>query len=121
MSLLEQVLHPTNLAQAQKRVIANKGGAGTDGMKVSELNAYMQTHRDFIVASIKAGTYQPSPVLGVEIDKQSGGKRLLGIPTVIDRTIQQAVQQVLSAMYDGGFSAHSYGLFTIIFKKIRCS
>lgn len=109
MSLLEQVLHPANLARAQERVIANKGVAGVDGMKVSELKAYMQIHRDFIMASIKAGTYQPSPVLGVEIDKQSGGKRLLGIPTVIDRTIQQAIQQVLSALYDGGFSASSYG------------
>ncbi len=95
MSLLRQVLHPVNLAKAQERVIGNKGGAGVDGMKVGELDAYMKIHRESIVESIENGTYQPSLVLGVEIDKLSGGKRLLGIPTVIDRTIQQAIQQVL--------------------------
>ncbi len=109
MSLLRQVLHPVNLAKAQKRVIGNKGGAGVDGMKVGELQAYMEIHRESIVESIENGTYQPSLVLGIEIDKLSGGKRLLGIPTVIDRTIQQAIQQVLSAMYDRNFSAYSYG------------
>jgi RNA-directed DNA polymerase len=109
MSLLQQVLHPVNLVNAQKRVIANKGGAGVDGMKVSELNAYMKIHRESIVASIEDGTYQPNLVLGIEIDKLSGGKRLLGIPTVVDRTIQQAIQQVLSPLYDCNFSAYSYG------------
>jgi len=109
MSLLNQVLHPVNLAKAQKRVIANKGGAGVDGMQVGELKAYMEIHRESLVESIENGTYQPSMVLGVEIDKLSGGKRLLGIPTVIDRTIQQAIQQILSAIYDHQFSAYSYG------------
>jgi len=109
MSLLEQVLNPRNMATAQKRVIANKGEAGVDGMKVGELNAFMAENRTFIIESIKNGTYQPQAVLGVEIDKASGGKRLLGIPTVVDRTIQQAIQQVLSGMYDVEFSAYSYG------------
>ena len=115
MGLLEQVLNPGNMASAQKRVIANKGEAGVDGMKVSGLNAYMAENRTFITESIENGTYQPQAVLGVEIDKASGGKRLLGIPTVIDRTIQQAIQQVLSPIYDAEFSAYSYGLFTILF------
>ena len=106
---MEQVLNPGNMASAQKRVIANKGEAGVDGMKVSELNAYMAENRTFITESIENGTYQPQAVLGVEIDKASGGKRLLGIPTVIDRTIQQAIQQVLSPIYDAEFSAYSYG------------
>ena len=107
MSLLEQVLTPRNMATAQKRVIANKGEAGVDGMKVGELNAFMAENRTFIIESIENGTYQPQAVLGVEIDKASGGKRLLGIPTVVERTIQQAIQQVLSGMYDVEFSAYS--------------
>lgn len=109
MNLLGQVLNPNNIAMAQKRVIANKGEAGVDGMKVSELNAYMAANRPAIIESIENGTYQPQAVLGVEIEKASGGKRLLGIPTVVDRTIQQAIQQVLSTMYDATFSAYSYG------------
>lgn len=109
MSLLKQVLNPGNMATAQKRVIANKGGAGVDGMKVSELAAYMAENRTLITEAIENGTYQPQAVRGVEIDKASGGKRMLGIPTVIDRTIQQAIQQVLSTIYDAEFSAYSYG------------
>jgi group II intron reverse transcriptase/maturase len=109
MNLLGQVLNPKNIAMAQKRVISNKGEAGVDGMKVSELNAYMAANRPAIIESIENGTYQPQAVLGVEIEKASGGKRLLGIPTVVDRTIQQAIQQVLSTMYDATFSAYSYG------------
>ena len=109
MSLLEQVLNPRNMATAQKRVIANKGEAGVDGMKVSELNAFMAENRNSIIESIENGTYQPQAVLGVEIEKASGGKRLLGIPTVVDRTIQQAIHQVLSGLYDVEFSAYSYG------------
>ena len=109
MSLLKQVLNPGNMATAQKRVIANKGGAGVDGMKVSELAAYMAENRTLITEAIENGTYRPQAVLGVEIDKASGGKRLLGIPTAVDRMIQQAIHQVLSVMYDVGFSAYSYG------------
>jgi len=109
MNLLNQVLHPVNIAKARDRVIGNKGVAGVDGMKVSELTEWLQVHQSALILSIQNGTYMPSAVLGVEIDKQSGGKRLLGIPTVIDRTIQQAIQQVLSPMYDRDFSAFSYG------------
>lgn len=109
MSLLEQVLNPRNMGMAQKRVIANKGEAGMDGMKVGELGAYMASNRLAIIESIENGTYQPQAVLGVEIEKASGGKCLLGIPTVVDRTIQQAIQQVLSSVYDTTFSTYSYG------------
>ena len=109
MSLLKQVLNPGNMATAQKRVIANKGGAGVDGMKVSELAAYMAENRTLITEATENGTYRPQAVLGVEIDKASGGKRLLGIPTAVDRMIQQAIQQVLSTIYDAEFSAYSYG------------
>jgi group II intron reverse transcriptase/maturase len=109
MNLLNQILHPRNMTKARERVIANKGGAGVDGMQVSELTEWLQVNQTVLIASIRNGTYMPSKVLGVEIDKRSGGKRLLGIPTVIDRTIQQAIQQVLSPMYERDFSAYSYG------------
>ncbi len=82
---------------------------GTDGMKVSELDEYMQEHRDDIVKSIESGTYIPQAVKGIEISKNSGGKRLLGIPTVIDRMIQQAIHQVLSPVYELEFSYFSFG------------
>ena len=109
MGLLQQVLNPLNMAKARERVIANKGEEGVDGMKVSELTAYLREHQARIVLSIENGTYQPQAVKGVEIDKASGGKRLLGVPTVIDRTIQQAIQQVLSPLYEREFSNFSYG------------
>lgn len=109
MHLLNQILHPRNITKARDRVIGNKGAAGVDGMTVSELTQWLEDHRSELILSIENGTYQPSMVLGVEIDKRSGGKRLLGIPTVIDRTIQQAIQQVVSPMYEREFSAFSYG------------
>ena len=109
MNLLEHVLHPANMARAQQRVIGNKGAAGVDGMQVSELDPWLNEHQSELILSIRNGTYQPSMVLGIEIDKASGGKRQLGIPTVIDRTIQQAICQVLSPIYDLEFSVYSYG------------
>ena len=108
MYLLDKVLHPLNLEKAQKRVIANKGGGGVDGMQVTELKEYMQEHQEEIVKSIRNGTYTPQPVKGVKIPKSSGGTRLLGIPTVIDRLLQQAVHQVLSSVYELEFSDYSY-------------
>jgi RNA-directed DNA polymerase len=109
MDLLKQVLNPVNLGNAQQKVISNKGSAGVDGMKVSELRDYMQNHRGEIIRAIENGTYQPQKVKGIEISKLSGGKRLLGIPTVVDRMIQQAIHQVLCPLYDVEFSAFSYG------------
>jgi len=109
MNLLKKVLNPANLAAAQRKVVSNKGSAGIDGMKVSELSEYMQLHREELIAAIENGTYQPQTVRGIEIPKISGGKRLLGIPTVIDRMIQQAIHQVLSPLYEVVFSPYSYG------------
>ena len=109
MNLLKKVLNPANLAAAQRKVVSNKGSAGVDGMKVSELSDYMQLHSEELIAAIENGTYQPQTVRGIEISKISGGKRLLGIPTVIDRMIQQAIHQVLSPLCEVGFSPNSYG------------
>ncbi len=109
MDLLKKVLHPVNLAKAQRKVVSNKGSAGVDGMKVSELSDFMHEHQEELINSIERGIYQPDLVLGIEISKISGGKRLLGIPTVIDRMIQQAIHQVLSPMFEIEFSGYSYG------------
>ncbi len=109
MSVLKRVLHPVNLARAQEKVVSNKGSAGIDGMKVSELKEYMRQHREEIIRTIENGTYQPQAVKGIEIPKISGGFRMLGIPTVVDRVIQQAIHQVLCPMFDVGFSIYSYG------------
>jgi group II intron reverse transcriptase/maturase len=109
MDLMRQVLNPRNLATAQHRVVSNGGSPGIDGMKVTQLKEYMQQHREDLIEAILSGTYQPQPVRGVEIPKASGGKRLLGIPTAIDRLIQQAIHQVLSPLYEIEFSGFSYG------------
>ncbi len=109
MRLLNSMLHPFNLMRAQKKVVKNKGEAGVDGMKVSELEDFMRHNRQGIISSIEDGTYTPSPVKGVEIKKSSGGTRLLGVPTVVDRTIQQAIHQVLQNKFEFGISRHSFG------------
>ncbi len=109
MDLLKKVLHPVNLERALQKVVSNKGSAGVDGMKVTELRSYMQQHQGDIVRAIQDGMYQPQLVLGIEIPKFSGGFRLLGIPTAVDRLIQQAIHQILCPMYDIGFSAFSFG------------
>lgn len=94
---------------AYDRVVGNKGCAGIDGMEVTGLKPYLNAHWPVIKASILDGTYRPQPVKGVEIDKPQGGKRLLGIPTVLDRLIQQAIQQVLTVKFDPMFSPYSFG------------
>ena len=107
--LLEEVLSPSNLTKACKKVKSNKGSPGVDGMKVDELLPYFQQHGELIRSSILNGNFKPSPVRRHEIDKPDGGTRLLGIPTVIDRTIQQAIAQVISPMFEKVFSNNSYG------------
>jgi len=109
MDYLRQVLTYRNLQRAIEQVKRNKGSGGIDGMEVNELDDYLKFHWEEIKQSIGNGTYQPSKVLGVEIDKPNGGKRLLGIPTVIDRVIQQMIHQVLSPVYDNEFTSYSYG------------
>ena len=109
MELLEQVLDYSNVNKAYNHVTSNKGSKGVDGVTTQELSAYMQGNWERIKQEITQGTYQPQAVLGVEIPKTSGGKRLLGIPTVIDRLIQQSIHQVLYPIYDIEFSEYSYG------------
>lgn len=107
--LLEKILHRDNMNQAYRRVKENKGSHGVDGMSVNELLPYLKQNGNQLRQSILEGTYTPQPVRRVEIPKPSGGKRLLGIPTVVDRVIQQAIAQVLSPIYEKQFSEHSYG------------
>lgn len=107
--LLEQVLDRQNLLLALKRVKANRGAPGIDGMTVKQLPELLKEAWPVIREALLAGTYQPSPVRRVEIPKPGGGVRLLGIPTALDRLIQQALAQVLGKLFDPHFSDHSYG------------
>lgn len=109
-NLFEQVVHPANLQQAWKRVRANKGAAGVDGMSIDEFPAWVKSGAwEKIKSELGSGLYNPKPVRRVEIEKPDGGKRPLGIPTVIDRVIQQAIAQVLTPIFDPEFSEHSFG------------
>jgi len=108
-ALMEEVVAGENLPEAVKRVIRNRGSPGVDGMSVWELRSYLKTDWPRIRDQLLEGTYKPQPVKRVEIPKPSGGTRNLGIPTVIDRVIQQAFLQVLQKRLDPGFSDHSYG------------
>jgi len=109
MELLTKVLDYSNINRAFKQVVSNKGSKGVDGVTTKELHVYMQENWRRISQEITKGHYCPQAVLGVSIPKPNGGKRLLGIPTVIDRLIQQAIHQVLQPMYDYEFSEFSYG------------
>ena len=109
MELLNKILDYSNIDKAYKQVVANKGSKGVDGVTTAQLQVYMQENWDRIKQEITVGCYQPQSVLGVEIPKTSGGKRLLGIPTVIDRLIQQSIHQVLNPVFDVEFSEFSYG------------
>ena len=107
--LMEEVCERENCKQALARVKANKGSAGVDGMTVQQLPEYLKQHWPVIREQLLSGTYKPQPVKRVEIPKPDGGIRKLGIPTVLDRLIQQAVMQVLQRKWDRTFSEHSYG------------
>lgn len=107
--LMEEVCERENCKRALKRVKANKGSPGVDGMTVQELPGFLQQHWPAIREQLLSGTYKPQPVKRVEIPKPDGGVRKLGIPTVLDRFIQQAVMQVLQGRWDRTFSEHSYG------------
>ncbi len=107
--LLEKILDRDNLNSAYRRVKGNKGSHGVDGMTVGELLSFLKQNGSQIKQSIREGTYCPKPVRRVEIPKPDGGIRLLGIPTVLDRVIQQAIAQVLSPIYEKQFSEDSYG------------
>src|SRR5690606_20722263 len=107
--LLNQILSRENMLLALKRVEQNKGSHGVDRMPVQNLRQHIIENWSSIREDIFKGTYEPKPVRRVEIPKPDGGIRLLGIPTVTDRLIQQAIAQVLSRIYDPTFSDHSYG------------
>lgn len=107
--LLEKILSDENIRLAKKRVYANKGASGVDGVTVEELDEYLAKNWKSIKEQIRARTYRPQPVRRVEIPKPNGGVRKLGIPTVIDRTIEQAITQILSPIFEPMFSKYSYG------------
>lgn len=107
--LMEQVCHRDNLNRAYLRVKRNKGSAGIDGMNIEQLALWLKDHKEKFIESLLDGSYRPKPVRGVEIPKPDGGVRKLGIPTVVDRLVQQAMLQVLEPILDPTFSNSSYG------------
>jgi RNA-directed DNA polymerase len=107
--LLGKILNPFNLNKAYQRVVRNKGSHGVDKMEVGVLRDYLKQHGSELIKSIKSGRYHPTPVRRVEIPKDKTSKRPLGIPTVVDRFIQQAIHQVLSPIYERQFSDNSFG------------
>ena len=106
--VLEQILSPSNLNRAYQRVRSNKGRGGVDKMEVESLRDYLVKNKDQLIQSILDGKYRPNPVRRVEIPKEKGTRKL-GIPTVVDRVVQQAIAQVLSPIYERQFSKNSYG------------
>ena len=107
--MLEYILTPDNLNRAYRQVKANKGSCGNDGMGVEELLPYLREHKEELVSKLERGRYKPRPVRRVEIPKENGKTRPLGIPTVVDRFVQQAVAQVLTIVYEPLFSDDSFG------------
>ena len=107
--MIEQILKGKNLRSALKQVVSNKGSAGVDGMTVKELPGYFKSNRKDLCERIRSDKYFAQAILGVEIPKENGKKRLLGIPTVVDRLLQQAVHQIISPKFEVEFTEHSYG------------
>ena len=109
MELLDKILNQENLNKAYKKVVSNKGVAGVDGVTVDEVAEYIKEHKEEIINKIKERKYKPQPVKRVQIPKENGKMRNLGIPTVIDRIIQQAMVQVLSPIFEEQFNDNSFG------------
>ena len=109
MELIEVITSKENLNRAYKKVVANKGAGGVDGITVEELGDYIKENKETIIESLRNRTYMPKPVRRVYIPKENGKKRPLGIPTALDRTIQQAIAQPISDIYENIFSEYSYG------------
>jgi RNA-directed DNA polymerase len=108
-TLMEAISERSNLNLAYERVVANGGAPGVDGMTVDDLKAWCRTHGTTMIGRLLDGSYEPQPVRGKKIPKPGGGERQLGIPTVVDRLVQQAIAQVLTPLLDPTFSVHSYG------------
>ena len=109
MELLEEILNQNNLNKAYKKVVANKGVAGVDGITVEEEFDYLKENKDRILNQIRKRRYKPQPVKRVQIPKENGKKRNLGIPTVTDRIIQQAIVQIISPIFEKQFNDNSFG------------
>ena len=107
--MIAQILSKENMAEAYSQVLKNKGAAGIDGRSVNDLAPYLKQHWPCIKHQVESGSYQPDPILGVEIPKSNGKKRLLGIPIVVDRVLHQALHQQLSPLFERDFQRHSYG------------
>lgn len=107
--MIEKILSNKNIGKACKQVVSNQGSAGVDGMSVETLSTHLKANWKSIATAIVQQNYLPQPILGVEIPKENGKKRLLGIPTAVDRLLQQAVHQVISPKFELDFTAHSYG------------
>jgi RNA-directed DNA polymerase len=107
--MIEQVINRRNMHLAYRHVMQNKGSAGVDGMQTGELKHFVKQHREAIAASMVKGTYLPQPILGVSIPKSNGKTRLLGIPTVSERWLQQSVAQAIAPLFEFEFKEHSYG------------
>ncbi|MGM0125472.1 hypothetical protein IGI37_002871 [Enterococcus sp. AZ194] len=108
MELLEQILSNQNMNQAYKRVYRNKGASGIDGITVEKLKTYLREHKEELRSQIRQRKYKPQPTLRVEIPKENGKMRQLGIPTVVDRVIQQAISQIITPLFERQFSEYSY-------------
>jgi RNA-directed DNA polymerase len=108
-NLMEAICDRANLNRAYQKVLSNKGAPGIDGMPVEDLRDWLRQHRDELIAALLDGSHQPQPVRGKMIPKPGGGERQLGIPTVVDRLVQQAILQVLESLFDPTFSDSSYG------------
>lgn len=109
LNLMEQICHPDNMNQAYKKVKANKGASGVDGVTIEGTKNYVREHKEELIASLLDGSYQPNLVRGVQIPKPDGSNRQLGIPTVLDRVIQQSILQILEPIFEPKFSNSSYG------------
>lgn len=107
--LLEEILSKTNIRFAYQKVTGNKGAAGVDGIAAADFAGQLKAEWEAVKTKLEAGTYQPQAVKRVTIPKPNGGERKLGVPTYMDRLIQQAISQELTKMYDTDFSEHSYG------------
>ena len=107
--MLQEIMERRNIERALLQVERNKGAGGVDGMQTDELRDYLNTNYQLLRQEILSGSYKPGAVKKVEIPKPQGGVRMLGIPTVIDRMVQQAISQWLSQFYEPNFSAFSYG------------
>ena len=121
--LLTHILSPNNMNLAYKRVVRNAGSGGVDGMEAKELLPYLRSHKEELVKSLKDGKYRPNPVRRVEIPKDNGKKRPLGIPTVVDRLVQQSIAQILQPLYEPQFSSSSFGFrpYRGAHQALRCA